>query len=259
MARRGNGQGAMGVALLGVLAAILAGCAGEAGPGGASADPGAPPSSGSYDCLGTPIPGEVLTDPRPATELDADGQEALGGLEVPDIDPAEWTIASAGPEQVVLLRELTQPEDLGAGDVRTHELMVISIVDAPNIPDSPAWMMTALGTCALAADAPGAGTATITLDPAQPPDPESAEVPLLVTERACNSGQDAEGRIEVVSLRETDGVVEFVIVVQPRGGDQECPSNPPTPFALTLDGPLGDRDLLDASVVPPRPIAMPTE
>ncbi|MBU4517720.1 MAG: hypothetical protein KJ776_15970 [Proteobacteria bacterium] len=226
-----------------MLAAALAGCATGTGSGGAS---------GSYDCLGTPIPADAVTDPRPATELDEDGRAALRGLEVPTIDPVEWTIASAGPEQVVLLRKLAEPEDLGAGDVRTHERMVISIVDAPNIPNSPAWMLSAHGTCALATDTPGAGTATVTLDPAQPPDPASTDVPLLVTERACNSGLDAEGRIEVASLRETDAVVEVIITVRPRGGGQDCQGNPPTPFTLTLDEPLGDRDLLDASVAPPR-------
>lgn len=238
--------------LFGVITAAIAGCATQTGPGGA-------PSSGSYDCLGTPIPAEAVTDPRPATELDEDGRAALRGLEVPEIDPADWTIASTGPAQVVLLRKLAEPENLGAGDVRTHERMEISVVDAPNIPNSPAWMMTALGTCALATDTPGAGTATVTLDPAEPPDPASADVPLLVTERSCNSGLDAQGRIEVASLRETDAAVEVVLAVRPRGGDQSCPSNPPTPFTLTLGEPLGDRELLDASVAPPRFITMPTE
>ena len=245
-------RGVVGVAIVGVLATALAGCAD-------AISPGATASSGSYDCLGTPIPIEALADPRPASELDDSSRAALRGLEVPPIDPAGWTIASSGPEEVVLLRELVEPKTLGAGDVRTHERMVISVVDAPNIPGSPAWMMTALGTCALVVDAPGVGPATVTLDPADPPTPDSVAVGLLVTERACNSGQDAEGRVEVVSLRETDVVVEVVIGVRPRAGGQDCPSNPPTPFTLLLDQPLGDRELLDASVVPLRPITMPTD
>lgn len=249
-ARRGTRRGAAGGAVLGMLVAALAGCA--------DAGPGATGSPGTYECLGTPIPATALTDPQPATGLDEDGRAALQGLEVPEIDPAEWTIASEGPAEVVLLRELADPEDLGAGDVRTHERMVIAIVDAPNVPESPTWMMTALGTCAIAVDVPGAGTASVTLDRDEPADPASVEVPLLVTETACNTGDDATGRVEVASLIETDAVVEVVIAVRPRGGDQACPSNPPTPFTLTLDQPLGDRVLLDASVVPPRPIAMPT-
>ena len=250
-ARFGRRRVAVAVAI-GLFTAATAGCATGTGPRGAS-------SSGSYDCLGTAIPVEAVTDPRPATELGTDGRAALGGLEVPTIDPAEWTIASEAPDRVVLLRMLAEPEDLGAGDVRTHERLVISMVDAPNIPNSPAWMLSALGTCALATDTPGAGSATVTLDPARPPDPASAEVPLLVTERGCNSGEGAEGRIEVASLRQTGAAVEVVITVRPRGGGQDCQGNPPTPFTLTLDEPLGDRDLLDASAVPPRLITVPAE
>lgn len=249
----------VGGGLLGVLAtAALAGCAVEAKPAGPAASVDTPTPSGFYSCLGTPIPVDALTDPQPATALAEDDHPALSGHEVPGIDLADWTIASAGDDEVVLLRELTEAEDLGAGDIRTHERMVISVVDAPNVPSSPAWMMTALGSCSLAADVPGAGTALVTLDPAEPPDPASTEVRLLVTEFACNSGQDAEGRVDVVSLRETDTAVAVVIAVQPRSGNATCPSNPPTPFTLTLDAPLGDRELLDGSVVPARPVAMPT-
>ena len=238
-------------ALCGALLATLAGCATGEGPGGAS-------SSGTYDCMGTPISAETLTDPRPATELDATGRAALDGLEVPPIDPAAWTIVSTAPQEVVLLRALAEPDDHGAGDVRTHERMVITLVDAPNIPGSPAWMLSALGSCALTVPGPGGGTATVTLDPAAPVSPASTAVALLVTETACNSGQDAAGRVEVTSLQETGSTVEVVIAVSPRRGDQTCPSNPPTPFTVDLDEPLGDRLLLDASTVPPRPITVPT-
>lgn len=247
---RGRGPRVASAALVVVtpvaLVAALAGCASVNGPGA--------PTDGMYSCLGTPIPAEAVTDPHPASELDAELRPALDGLEVPAIDPAEWTIVSAGSEQVVLLRELAEPADRGGGDLRTHERMTIEIVDAPNIPGSPTWMLTSLGDCALAVALPGAGSATVGLDPDRPADPASTEIPLLVTEMACNSGEDATGRIDVVALRETDTTVEVVIAVDPRGGDATCPSNPPTPYTLTLDEPLGDRELLDASVMPPRPI-----
>lgn len=254
IAGRRPGRLVAAVALLG-LAALAAGCAGLADP---DPDPGAEAPSGGYRCLGTPIPADALSDPRPASDLDTDGQEALRGLEVPPIDSAQWTVASSAPEQLVLIRELDTPEDLGAGDVRTHERMVVEVVDAPNVPNAPAWMMTALGTCALVVDLPGVGSATVTLDPGAPPDPDSPTVSLLVTEMACNSGEDATGRVEVASLEEGTDVVEVVLVVHPRGGDQACPSNPPTPFTLTLEQPLGDRALVDASVVPARAITLPT-
>ncbi|WP_456785723.1 hypothetical protein [Cellulomonas sp. P5_C5] len=123
-----------------------------------------------------------------------------------------------------------------------------ALVDAP---DGPAWRLSAFGSCALTISYPGSGSAMLTLDPAAPPSPGSTEVALLVTEAACNSGQDADGRIEVVELRETASAVEVALAVTPRGGAHDCPSNPPTPFTIELDEPLGDRLLLDASTVPP--------
>ena len=243
---------AVGPVLTAVAMVAMAGCAGETAPEEPAAE-----AAASYDCMGTPVPIEAITDPRPATELDADGRAALEGLEVPPIDPAAWIIASATAQEVVLLRELDRPDDHGAGDVRTHERLVIAVVDAPNIENSPAWVLTALGTCALAVDVPGAGTASVTLDPDHLPEPASTQVHLLVTEKSCNSGQDAAGRVDVASLRETDTVIEMVLVIQPREGMQTCPSNPPTPYVLTLTEPVGDRTLYDASTVPPRPVAAP--
>ena len=43
-----------------------------------------------------------------------------------------------------------------------------------------------------------------------------------------------------------------VIGTVPRGGAQECPDNPETPFLLALPEPLGDRVLLDGYSIPPR-------
>jgi hypothetical protein len=215
----------------------------------------------SYSCADTPIPVAAVDEPRPASELDPDGQAALEGLEVPDIDPAEWTIASAGPTEVVLLHELPTPADTGTGEVQTHELMVISFEEEPSwtAGDYPAWVLTALTSCALTVDVPGAGSASVTLDPAAPPNPSSAEVPLLVHEKRCASGTSAEGRIEVASLRETESAVEFVITVRRAAGAvQTCPGNPMTPFSLRLAAPLGHRQLIDASVVPARAVTQPT-
>ncbi len=82
--------------------------------------------------------------------------------------------------------------------------------------------------------------------------PDLTEIEVLVTERACNSGEDASGRIEepVVTLGAES--VTVVFAVRPRGGAQECPSNPETPYVLVLAEPLGDRVLLDGSEMPPR-------
>lgn len=101
--------------------------------------------------------------------------------------------------------------------------------------------------------------ASVTLDPARPPDPASSELHVLVTERDCNSGDDAEGRVELVSLDEDDEAVTFSVGVRPHNKPANCPSNPPTPFTIVLNEPLGDRDVLDGSKDPARALEMPRE
>jgi|GEM_PF-1168681 len=81
---------------------------------------------------------------------------------------------------------------------------------------------------------------------------DMTEIEVLVTERACNSGEDAKGRIEEPVVTVGAESVTVVFAVRPRGGAQDCPSNPETPYVMVLDEPLGDRVLLDGSEVPPR-------
>ncbi len=125
---------------------------------------------------------------------------------------------------------------------------------------------TALGVVAMVLVAglgtgcgPSVGNASVTLDPARPPDPASSELHVLVTEQDCNSGMDAEGRVELVRLDEDDANVEIRIGVRPESGDASCPDNPPTPFTVVLERPLGDRALLDAAKEPARALEMPRE
>lgn len=79
-----------------------------------------------------------------------------------------------------------------------------------------------------------------------PPSLDVAELRLLGQERQCASGQTAEGRISY-ELVETSEQVEVIIKILPRGGDQECPGNPPTPIVVPLGEPLGDRLLVDGA------------
>jgi hypothetical protein len=95
------------------------------------------------------------------------------------------------------------------------------------------------------------GIASFRVEPAAL-DPAATEIPVLVTERACNSGEDARGRIVVSAIRADDDAVTVTLAVRTRGGAQSCPSNPETPFVLELEEPLGDRQLLDGSSIPAR-------
>ncbi|MDF2805483.1 MAG: hypothetical protein K0S43_429 [Cellulosimicrobium sp.] len=246
MGRAGRVVGAGLAVVLG-----LGACATADGPASRTA------GEGSYRCWETVVPDDVLESGVTADHLSEDGRAALDGLEVPPIDPAEWTVVEDGAERVALLRELDGPEDLGAGDVRTHEMLVIEWTDAPNLDPSPTWVLTAAQTCALRADLGELGTATLTLDPEHPPVPDARELHLLVTEMACNNGEDAEGRVRLSALAVRDDAVAVTVGVEPRTGEANCPSNPPTPFVVELDEPLGDRVVLDASVHPAREVVLP--
>lgn len=119
--------------------------------------------------------------------------------------------------------------------------------------DADGWEVDGWGGCPLQPDVgPGMGIASFRVAPDEELDPAAIEIAVLVTERACNSGEDAEGRIVVAEIDEADDSVTVTFAVRPRGGAQECPSNPETPFVLALPDPLGDRVLLDGSSVPPR-------
>lgn len=72
--------------------------------------------------------------------------------------------------------------------------------------------------------------------------PTSREVPIVVNEVGCASGRSAEGRI-VVEVAYGSDAIDIAVGVRPLGGDQECPSNPDTPFTVELTEPLGDRTI----------------
>lgn len=115
------------------------------------------------------------------------------------------------------------------------------------------WRASGWGGCSLRPEIPlGMNIATFRVAPGETLTPETTDVDVLVTELACNSGEDARGRVqEPAVIRSADSVtVIFTVVARP--GGHECPSNPATPFRLALPEPLGDRVLLDGSSIPAR-------
>lgn len=118
---------------------------------------------------------------------------------------------------------------------------------------------TGWGGCRMAADAEGFGVAEFEFDPANPPDPASAQLHLLATERACANGLPPTGRLVVPSVTETQDTVEITVLVEPVQGGAICPSNPPFAVVVALESPLGDRAVLDASSLPPEERTWPLE
>ncbi|MGM1016959.1 MAG: hypothetical protein ACQEW8_05410 [Actinomycetota bacterium] len=204
----------------------------------------------AYECGGHAVPASAVESPQGLEALSPAGREAVDTATYEGIEPlmlapeADWVLAAERSDAIDLLRPTTATDE-------THELVSIEhIVDSPNL--EPGWYVMSHSPCSLQVDLGELEGATVTLDPAHPLDAESTEIALLVTERACNSGKDAEGRVETVEIIETDTEVRFVVGIAPRNVAAFCPSNPATPHLLTLDAPLGDRDVIDAALVPAR-------
>jgi len=115
---------------------------------------------------------------------------------------------------------------------------------------------TEYGQCSLQPAAPdGVTFGEWWLDPDQPaPNPESMELPILVRETACASGNSPEGRILAPTIVVGADAIAVAIGIVHRPGGQDCQGNPPHPMTLVLPEPLGARALLDASQYPPRPV-----
>ncbi|GAA4766044.1 hypothetical protein GCM10023351_06520 [Microbacterium gilvum] len=118
------------------------------------------------------------------------------------------------------------------------------------------WRLSGRGACTPRADIGDRNDADVSLDPARPPSSDATTVHLLVTENACHGGEDAEGRVEVVELVETAETIALTIGVRPDTSHDAwtCPGHPATPFAVELSAPIGDRTLVDAGLVPARPL-----
>ena len=263
-------RGTAALAALGAMLAVtvFAGCAGagpspeEAGQAGASsASEPAGDSDATLLCQGTAVSVRALRDAKPATDLDPDVVAVLEGPLMPIEAPlSDWVIETETAGYVVIMRPIEPPLDLGGGELVDHDLVAISAGAEHAIPLTAPWGLDRATSCALRIDLGGLVEARVALDPAAIPEAGDERISLLVTESACNSGDPATGRVELVELVETETTVEIVIGVRPDVNDDGSPSmhtcqgNPPTPFTVELRQPLGDRAILDAAVVPSRAI-----
>jgi hypothetical protein len=114
------------------------------------------------------------------------------------------------------------------------------------------WSASGWGGCKLEAlPAAGFGTASWTLDPAASLTPDSTEIPILVTEESCAGGRTPPaGSIRADVTYEDAGVLVTISVLSPEGGVYTCQANPPAPYVVHLDQPLGNRALLDGGTWP---------
>lgn len=209
-------------------------------------------------CQGNKVPVQALDNPRPASDLAPEAAPALQGRGVSAFDPFTWLIAQESSDRVMLMNKLDIPQNHGYGDVRDYMYIVISTQSMASEPGKLVWDVVESSTCTPTLDLGQLTAGAVTLDPSVPPAPDSDRLALLVTEFDCNSGQDAEGRVEVVTLTETESAVEIVLGVRPSGVQTaSCQGNPATPFTVELQRPLGTRTVMNAAVLPAREITAP--
>ena len=238
---------------------LLVACGEAAGTSGAAgSEPPAPAAeSGLVSCGGATYDPAELADAPPASTLPEGPAGAVDDIGKPAFDPSQdWKVVAQSDDRVDLIRKLAKPAVIAPGDVRTHHAITLErVTGATNVVDGT-WMLMSDSPCTQRLIAGGnLGEADVTL--ARTPSPEDTAIDLLVHERACASGQSAEGRIELIELTETARQVQLRIGVRPPTGDaQTCQSNPPTAYSVELAEPVGDRRIVDASVVPARPVTL---
>lgn len=126
------------------------------------------------------------------------------------------------------------------------------------MPAGETWEPTEWSGCSLrvGADPPSDDT-PVRWYPTAEVTPDAASIPIAVLEQGCAGGQVAEGRVRPPVIEYRPDAVLISVTVEPAGGFQTCPGNPPTPYVLELTEPLGDRALLDGGRYPPAPPADP--
>jgi len=238
----------------------VSGCAASAADVKPNIAPTPSVAGDAFLCDGLSIPREAFEARVPISDIDEQGRIALSEAVWDDGSPVGlpsgegWYVAISTDELVSVMRDVEVVADpVSPGIAADHEVHTVTWVDeATNL--TPGWYGASSSRCALTVDLAGLTVPAVEFQ--SPPDPTSRELRLLVTEETCNSGMDAEGRIVVVSLDETDSGVSLILGVRPRDGGQTCPSNPSTPLTVTLNEPLGEREVVDASVAKPRPLTV---
>lgn len=210
----------------------------EGGPdraGGSSAEP-------AYGC-GEAYPQSVWAAQTPVGDTEHPGRHALlGELGGQGLEGC-WFLLEAGEERLAVAREY---DDAHPGDrILTHEVVSIEDFGTPS-----GWRTAQRGSCDPQRALDGLVSADVWLDGT--PEPHASSVALLVRERACASGESAQGRTRLVNLEERADAVTIIVGVTPLDGGQECPGNPATPMVIDLAQPLGSRPVIDDSVYPPR-------
>lgn len=201
----------------------------------------------------------ALLNPRPATDL---GPAAAAAVTRQDLGPnargmafsllpEDWIVGEERADRVVLLRPQS-PEKIDYIMPPADYEMRLFLIDPVKPADLSQWYPTFENTCAF--DVPLRDDATnpvIAL--ADDNNPGNPYVDIWVSDMACRSGLSAEGRIEIVRLREFADRIELAIATVPPSPHPlaaTCQGVAPTRYRVALASPLGERAVIDLSRVP---------
>jgi hypothetical protein len=120
------------------------------------------------------------------------------------------------------------------------------------VPAGDGWEAGSWGPCTGRLVINGLSVASWELEIGEEPfGPASRSVGASVTEQDCAGGEPLGDRLHSprVTYGRTDIVIQFV--ADPLPGDHDCAGNPTTLLEIELSEPIGNRRLLDGSVLPP--------
>lgn len=241
------------VATVGALSFLLVGCGSPSGTE-TTGQPEAVERSGEARCGAVrfdvagyeQLPAATTLDDQVLRVLsDEMGDPTAGG----PFKPADgWKVVTENSDTVEVLQQLDEAER-AVSDGATHRVAMLQRSDGITGVADGTWLPDVMGTCQ-ARRAEGYDTQP-ELALSQTPSPQDTVLVLLVRERTCASGRDADGRIRVDQVAISEADVRLRLSVEPLRGEQDCRGSPPTPFELDLGEPLGDREVVDANLVPP--------
>lgn len=184
-----------------------------------------------FDAEGEDVPADLAEDLRAAA--------TFWTTEFPNLGELTWRLVERNDDSAAFL----------ARDAHGDGWIYLGLQH-----DGQGWTPSGVGGCEPGAALEDTGVAHWVLDPVfASPGPEATELHILITERACASGQPAFGRMSPPVVIYTPDELILTAGVRPVGGAATCPSNPVTPATVILPEPLGDRVLLDGGRHPPAP------
>jgi hypothetical protein len=83
---------------------------------------------------------------------------------------------------------------------------------------------------------------------------EANQIDVQVTERQCAGARDPEPYLHTPWVVETADTVTLYLTSDPVVGGATCPSNPIVTRTITLNSPLGDRQVIDGWLYPATPL-----